>query len=143
MTLEEKKIEIKDLIIENWVYNDKKQVCKVYQINGIFDNYVEIDNYDEDDGTFEMTNDVYEIPLTPEFLEKNGFESMYADKSAYKCIVDSEYDYASVITIDLSHPKCSYVMNKKDNREYNGPILSVNELQKLLQVCKIEKEIVV
>ena len=68
------KIGARDLMIDDWVYNDKHQLCKVVGISHIFDSYITLDNYDvENDGTFESAYEVEPVPLSDESLERNAF----------------------------------------------------------------------
>ena len=69
-------MEIEDLMAGDYVYNDKKQICKVCSINAIGIPYAEADNLAIDDGCFTLLFDYSGIPLAPEILEKNGFEYM-------------------------------------------------------------------
>ena len=82
------------------------------------------------------------IPLTPEILEKNGFEPIYDDKSGfgYKKIGDGDDEYDSVL-IDFTHPRLSRVYSQKERKEYNGSIVYVHQLQHALKLANIEKEI--
>lgn len=88
-------------------------------------------------------NDRFEpIPLTPEILEKNGI--LYRKSSFYYIINDDEdlecthYIYQTiqedwVIGVDTGTDDCSVFARIKH----------VHELQHLLKICKIDKEIVV
>ena len=87
-------------------------------------------------------NDIEPIPLTPEILEKNGFG--YIDKSnstpqsiwngwwIYKdlelgvCSIDRTQNWPCFINIDDANIKCEYV----------------HQLQNALNICKIDKEII-
>lgn len=66
-------MEIEDLMAGDYVYNDKKQICKVCSINAIGIPYAEADNLAIDDGCFTLLYDYSGIPLTAEILEKNDF----------------------------------------------------------------------
>ena len=69
-------MEAKDLMIGDWVYNSKGEVCKVCSTSQIFESNILLDNYSKpNDGMFETELEfgVSPIPFTREILEKNGF----------------------------------------------------------------------
>ena len=104
-------------------------------------------NYQVTKDTFKLSDDAISnfepILITPEILEKNGFESIYEDKTAYKLIIESEYDYATVICIDFKFEEDCYIKNRNDRISYDGKIEYVHELQQLIHRCKVNKEIIV
>lgn len=83
------------------------------------------------------------IPLTPEILEKNDFEKQWQDN--YEYFNDDE-------NLNITfHPKSSnytngaydYIDIEKGCLTINEmPIVFVHELQQVLRLCKIEKEII-
>jgi hypothetical protein len=81
------------------------------------------------------------IPLTPEILKKNGFVELSINKTTYKCIVDSKFDYASAITIDLFSKDDCDVVNSENKRSYHGKIEYVHELQQIIRMCGLKKQI--
>ncbi len=76
------------------------------------------------------------IPLTPEILEKNGFEPVKEGKfpTLKKCHGD--------ILFQLEDIKNEYI-HKAPYMFKNIPIFYVHELQHALKLCGIDKEIVV
>lgn len=70
-------MEAKHLIIGDWVYNSKNEICKVCAISQIFESNITLDNYSKpNDGTFEYAFEVNPIPCTDEIfkLNKNIFK---------------------------------------------------------------------
>lgn len=115
-------------MIGDWVLcNDKP-----YRINQIGD-ILCMEN--EEKSWLAPPEDVSPIPLTPEILEKNGFESTLAPgervckNNGYEVWLDNEGG---------NH----WVSIKKGEFYFEGYIKSVHELQHALRLCGIEKEIV-
>ena len=103
--------------------------------------------YSDEYGSYEMADfEMSPIPLTPEILEKNGFE-----------IVSARDDNAGTME-KYFYPRIGYVYRFSNGEwevdligygrgfsgaaKYRGVICSVHELQHALRLCGIEKEIV-
>ena len=87
------------------------------------------------------------IPLTPEILEKNGFEKIGETQQLskyYRRLENKEHlDYVFVeMHIRANYVKVIYIPSKgnRQNIEIDG--CAVHELQHALKLCRIEKEIV-
>lgn len=88
------------------------------------------------------------IPITKELLEKNGFE-LKSESPYYQCFAidfdDVDIDYLVVAL----HPKANYVKvdyqteKRKVHLSCSLGGCHLHELQHLLRICKIDKEIVV
>ena len=85
------------------------------------------------------------IPITPEILEKNGFEKTHCGLNAiiYTFSDDDEYYALAIDEYTESIWRVEYT-----NCEMNFPLVrimvcSVHELQHALKLCGIEKEIVI
>lgn len=121
-----------DLMIGDWVLVDKvpikiKQVCEDCIISDFGDGDEEVDCFEP-------------IPLTPEILEKNGFEPD-CDKKIYK-----NKSYGSDIRIrhflgDFSFGEMLYCY---DTPQFNSwfSVSYVHKLQHALKLCVMDKEIV-
>lgn len=140
-------IKASELMLGDWVCydGDTMHECHV-QIDGISNEEagVEGDWYDEWEP----------IPLTPEILEKNGYtrdslvekifirdedyEPVFATSEDGRIIINNEVDYIN------SDNKWYVHIDTEDMRTMcTAEITYVHELQHLLRLCKIEKEIVI
>jgi hypothetical protein len=87
------------------------------------------------------------IPLTPEILEKNGFESMRVSWGTYELVgvnkrVEMHNDNDWIL--GTGNTWCTHI--KTSDEEYmiaHCELTYVHELQHILRLCKIDKEIVV
>lgn len=97
-----------------------------------------------------FVDDIQPIPLTPEILEKNGFENdFYEDESVADYIKVRNEGYSlhsaahewdgALITWCNGHVN----VVTDFSGEYRGEIEYVHELQHALRLCGIDKEIVV
>lgn len=117
----------KNLLIGDWVYNSKKEMCKVCGISEIFDSNITLDNYDkENDGCFEKEFEVSPIPLTSEILERNGIKYQFG-MPWYQGGIDGVFEFR------FSSDDCA--------TEIKIPVRYVHQLQHTLRLCGIEMEI--
>lgn len=126
-------MEIEDLMAGDYVYNDKKQICKVCSINAIGIPYAEADNLAIDDGCFTLLYDYSGIPLTAEILEKNGFEYMCDEYGCWllgKIELREREPYNDLFEVEINIAKETIYIHY------------VHELQHALRLCEIKKEIV-
>jgi hypothetical protein len=115
-----------ELMIGDWVlYNETPQ--QVLEISGIDDEvYLETDE-------LVHQSEIQPIPLTPEILEKNGFE----------------YFHKNYSSLSYDHPFKLKMTNWPDENGLGGlwticdivEIRFVHQLQHALRLCEIEKEI--
>lgn len=128
-----------ELMIGDWVYN--KNIDKPMQIYPtIFPQMFR----STPNATTEDYN-IFPVPLTPEILEKNGFEVrdryIWERKDNYCCV---KLNIAPKIEIDGEildeHPP---ILLEVDGATFNLNIIVdyVHELQHALRLCGIEKEI--
>lgn len=138
-----------ELMIGDWVYgctdpyetdrDKKKYPVKVIRIDADGDTMTEGENPFTEPYEDEWWN-LEPIPLTPEILEKNGFERPDA-RSLYFTKSDDYFDVAIHEITD------SIWYFEYQNCEFNLPPCSVlvayvHELQHALRLCGIDKEIV-
>lgn len=111
----------KELMIGDWVFTRGE----IEQVTSIYDGYICTEHYeDSHDYYFEP------IPLTPEILEKNGFEEF--DGWRILDMDDVEIRWiGTTLEISGSHGN----MDLPD-------VQCVHELQHALRLCGIDKEIV-
>lgn len=145
-----------DLMIGDWVYIPQDRVCpeikepvKVVQVRGESD-YIEIDDGTNIYGYDLSTEEVKPIPLTPEILEKNGFDEvkpnhfhlpqLFKDKE-YKCSDDSIHVFFTCRGFCL-RTKDNLSIALKNGTGINNIPCYVHMLQHALKLCGIEKEIV-
>lgn len=124
-------LKVKDLMVGDWVkhYNGTPmQVTKITtahfacaQNGGV--------------NCWEYNNKFEPIPLTPEILEKNGFELI---KGIYPTLRNHYRDiiFQMEETAETKYNKPFYTFK-------GYPIFHAHELQHALKLCKIDKEIVV
>ena len=138
-------MKVTDLMIGDWVYRKRSYdneliLCQIIATNrkGCT---IEFNNGSSWSG--EWIGDIEPIPLTPEILEKNGFEPD-CDKKYYKnknwsnliirhCIECYEKDFC-----------VGEMLYCYDTPQFNSwfSVLYVHELQHTLKLCGIDKEIV-
>ena len=116
-----------ELMIGDWV----KSRGKIEQVTSVYDGYICTDS-------FEDSHDYYfdPIPLTPEILEKNGFE-----KKTFYGIYDDYFD------LDIREYSDGLYIVTYHSCEFNIPdqtihLSWVHELQNFMRHCGIDKEIV-
>ena len=123
----------KDLQIGDWVYNHRKWECPILSIRRDYDSeqyYVMViaRHYGEEEFRVE---DLSPIPLTPEILEKNGWEKT---PTGYVFYTDGKkYDNSLWYIFDSN----TFVVNTAEFQ-----IKFVHQLQHALRLCGIEKEII-
>ena len=121
-----------DLMIGDWLKHYNGTPMQVTKITT--EHFACADNRDMN--CWEYNNKYEPILLTPEILEKNGFEGIKEGK------FPSLRNYYNDIIFQLEEIKeegnCKILYIFK-----NIPILYVHELQHALRLCKIDKEIVV
>lgn len=132
-------MEARDLIIGSWVYRpDCYDQVKEIRQNGI----IGIDSLRGLIGFSKITP----IPLTPEILEKNEF---VANKHVYPYPYYEYIDKESKIKVGFAFPQGDRTSYKEpwvyiDSEHVfieHLPCLFVHQLQQILRLCGIEKEI--
>ena len=115
-----------ELMIGDWVRIEGKPF-QVTQINN--------KSVPSEVGTYPYEEeDIYPIPLTPEILEKNGF---YRREIPTRDEIGHYYHRTT-------DPCSIFVrMSFGDGRDFGNEIQYVHELQHLLKLCGIDKEIVI
>lgn len=129
-------MEAEDLMTGDYVQHKRtKEVIWIFEIDAdrnVINN--EPDGYCSEKNIF--IDDIEPIPLTPEILEKNGFERFFPETWVGGGLMlqrASDCGYRIVVTCDFD-----------DEETNNTPfvILYVHELQHALRLCRIEKEII-
>lgn len=121
-------MDIKEFSVGDWIYNSKNEKCKICSIEGILEPYVVLDNYDkENDGCFEVDNNIQPIPLTDEIWKRNYFEANHLPS------IESWEQWGLMIP---------FSGEIKVGRFATMEIKYVHQLQHLLRLCKIVSEIV-
>jgi len=142
----ERTMKVTDLMIGDWVevvQNGEKHFAQVRMIDGYGDNATA--NECICDAIYYSINEIEPIPLTPEILEKNGFELYEQDFTSHKVYKFGSLDY---IEVDEWYMGVGgYVEYKHFNTthrfiHYVFKLYYVHELQHALKLCGIEKEIV-
>lgn len=142
------------LMIGDWVcvYSNDRTETHPFRVNEIVERGV----YDSHKG-FVEEKDIEPIPLTPEILEKNGFNLMHGFRynetyPTYGWGDNTDKKYISVDVTFYDDEPINEVMHlvkiyrnsiKEDGVDsiHSCDIDYVHELQHALKVCKIEKEI--
>lgn len=129
-----------DLMIGDWVQNPlgwKAQVQSIRYVNTIKDEWEWLVKIGINNETFQgnlSLNEIQTIPLTPEILEKNGWEHFSGSPySVYQLKAQGGY-YISLYSCIKGHFEI----------QISGlwfEIHSVHELQHALRLCGIEKEV--
>jgi len=118
----------KSLMVGDWVFTRGE----IEQVTSIYDGYICTEHYeDSHDYYFEP------IPITPEILEKNGFEKQgFPGWEIYTedFLILWRNDYPDVLEIRCFN--AAYGSFRRSHISY------VHELQHALRLCGIEKEIV-
>lgn len=120
-----------ELMIGDWVLCDGK-AYRVAEIGGI----VCIDNERE---LFAEPDQLQPIPLTPEILEKNGFES---DNNVFGLC---DYKLSESYILENRGDRFSFVKRIPNYRStfHMTDISYVHELQHALRLCGIEKDLTI
>lgn len=122
---------IKDLMIGDWVYNThNRQNERVQEIGSglVMLDYNDLYEYDE----------IEPVPITPEILEKNGFEKIEA--KYYRYFLE-EKDYYESVSVYFDE-EANVQVRVLDGSEFKGRIKYIHELQQAMRLCGIKgKEI--
>lgn len=149
--MEANELMIGDIVKTNSsLWNDedlKDKYCKVEFIGGDNLRCVLLDNPEIHPYGSEKAFDP--IPLTPEILEKNGFnddgEGVYGDDNSYFVpIYQSEHNDSYFIpTCTCGHIEAweTHIEPTEGIGDFSGKLRYVHELQHALKLCGIEKEI--
>lgn len=129
-----------ELMIGNYMKHGFGGIGKVTELSkGIVTVYDK--GFDDGEGNCEVNfaeNEIHPIPLTPEILEKNGFkkdtggEECWSSKIGW--LTPHEYD-------DNFKEKSWEVELFGKPNSFDGVITYVHELQHILRLCEIDKEI--
>lgn len=138
-------IKATDLMVGDYLYyfdqlTDEKFLGKIETIEG------DVCILDEIDGGFreEHISDLAPIPLTPEILEKSGFEKqdgkqIYIARKMFPSYSNGHsihyFPKQNLVTISLIFD------DGLNAKQYVMPCSYLHELQHALKICKIDKEI--
>ena len=124
-------MEAKDLMCGNYVYNHNNEICKVCACSQVFDSNLTLDNYSKpNDGTFESAFEVNGIPVTVEMLEKLGFVNEIGESGINKPLKYTILRYGKIW------------INIYGEGYFEGEVEYVHQLQIIMKMCGIKKEIV-
>lgn len=143
------KLTAQDLQIGDWVkldfhdtqYADEEDaVWKNGKITAIHHgNWVDINFGDVSNECDIEVEDIEPIPITPEILEKNGFENVV--ETCYRYILKEIGYYESVRVYTYEEP--IIIVRVIDGNEFKGEIKYVHQLQQAMRLCGIKgKEII-
>ena len=123
-----------ELMIGDWVRNDLNEVQQVVELREgrIMLAYNDMYDYDEIDP----------IPITPEILEKNGFEKQGFDGWEYNIYGQANGDYLCSVLwrTDYGIPHLMIESHSSKHGSFRSfEIRYVHELQHALRLCGIEK----
>ena len=144
-------MDAKDLMIDDWVEVTRTECVadgghyitwsEYGKVVGITDSYIEVEVRDGEYNVDAHEDELKPIPLTPEILEKNGFE-LKGDGWLWcedKDVEEQNYSFVQfrrdgeVRVVEINH------LNKAVTKFRN--IQNVHELQHALKLCGIDKEI--
>lgn len=132
-------IKIRDLSIGDWVrYRDREwQVCSLYQFTG------EVGLWRKDSQFCEYVSDLSPIPLTPEILEKNGFErGEYSEIRVYNEWEIGEWSNPPYVSVRLDIDRqVIRVTNRGRDMFIADKEVYVHQLQHALRLAGVGKEI--
>lgn len=131
-----------ELMLGDWIYlTEHKTNARVTELRSTDPDVVLV----TDKGEVEMRIDMRSIPLTGEILEKNGFETnQYVPDGLYVLITSVKGMYKQLhvaIKGDVFRVSFSPEIGKK-SIDFIKQDMSVHELQHVMRLCGIEKEIV-
>ena len=121
-----------ELMIGDWVKCSDPKPFRVEQLDGVEEQVY------GDDGFYVDTADLQPIPLTDEILEKNGFKYDEFPKFAVNEITEntkvafSYHSGSSTVFMGISEPNFNLT---------SACVLCVHELQQLLRLSRIKKDI--
>lgn len=124
-------MEVKDLMVGDLVYIHEPE-CKGHRIDAID----ELDGQVGADGEVYDECDIRPIPLTEEILVKNGWDFTKSDYSVY-CKEDTNGD------AELSKDEYGFYWSINCDEYVILRIDYVHQLQHLLRLCGIDKELVI
>jgi hypothetical protein len=135
-----------ELMIGDWVEVINSDHIKHAQVNGILANSIYTKEAEYESEEIAIDN-IEPIPLTPEILEKNGFEHIkqkviIPSKSQEEVEVEYMYCKGLPCSFDIIHGYLMFNSNI-DLCSIRMLVNYVHELQHLLKLCGIDKEIVV
>ena len=128
------KVKATELMIDDWVYVSKNFTQKYHKIRALSNDEddvlrgIYINGYGVENRSVFSPNDIEPIPLTPEILEKNGWETENFGRRQEWWLDKTKF------------PIVRYSAN--DALQHNGIVLKyVHQLQHALKLFGIDKEI--
>lgn len=136
------KLTAQDLQIGDWVvYNGDVEYCYPIKVEGMDVATDSLITTDRDDVGFDG---VWPIPITPEILDKNGFEKI-EEKNYATPILEKRIESINVLLGERQHyvkiVVDSQVGNETEFFTFLGKAKYVHQLQQAMRLCKIRKEI--
>lgn len=140
-----------ELILGDWILMPEKSYhYRKAKVIGIYKNIIDCITPDNIEHTFSY-NDIEPIPITQEILEENGFkydaftnlsaDFYYEDDSCSICInLNSTCDKHKSIFVNNKNLKITVLIEESRQTLQKKPLF-LHELQHILRLLKIEKEI--
>jgi hypothetical protein len=130
-------LKISDLSVGDWVRYDGKEY-QVQCVDGMSE-MVTLFGYCEQ--REESVDNLRSIPITPETLEKNGFENMGSGLMRYEFEL-REKKYKIILgSLDEEVWFADFYFMRKKNINSNMPLFYIHQLQHILRLAGVEKEI--
>ena len=118
-------------------YRDREwQVCSIYQFTG------EVGLFRKDSQICESIEDIESIPITPEILEANGFVEHCGGIFRYEWMWQGESSGITLCSFDEEHWFVDLFFKAGKDIMCNIATFSVNQLQHILRLAGVDKEIV-
>ena len=142
------KLTAQDLQIGDWVvYNGDVEYCYPIKVEGMDIATDSLITTDRDDVGFDG---VWPIPITPEILEKNGFEKILDEDNTecYRYYNSAADGYIKITLYDGLDGDWGIGIENYEKSDGNHIVyrndlifLNVHQLQQAMRLCKIRKEI--
>lgn len=130
-------LKISDLSVGDWVeYRDREwQVCSLYQFTE------EVGLFRKDSQICESIEDIEPIPITAEILEKNGFVDKVSCLFRYEREWRGDKSAVNICSFDEELWFADFEFRDGRTCMSNIPIFYVNQLQHILRLIGVDKEL--
>ena len=132
-------LNIGDVSVGDWVrYRDREwEVCSIYQFTE------EVGLFRKDSQICESIDDIHPIPITPEILEANGFEEHCGGIFRYEWMWQGESSGITLCSFDEELWFVDLFFKEGKDIMCNIPTFSIHQLQHILRLTGVDKEIVI
>jgi hypothetical protein len=130
-------LKISDLSVGDWVrYRDREwEVCSIYQFTG------EVGLFRKDSQICESIEDIDPIPITAEILEKNGFVDIGSRLFPYEREWRGDKSAVNICSFDEELWFADFEFRDGRTCMSNIPLIYINQLQHILRLIEVDKEI--